>query len=90
MSIPRFAAMKAAKNEKSEKFADKVGETFQQFNVRGSNIISNSFGQRKLTGGFISPGSSPTLAVKFFHASQPENQSSVLSSAKNWLWRNNC
>ena len=35
--------MKAAKNEKSEKFADKVGETFQQFNVRGSNIISSRF-----------------------------------------------
>jgi len=92
MSVPRFTAMRAAKNEESDKFAEKCGETFQQFNAKGSNFLSNSFGQRKISGGFMSPGSSPTLAHKFFHASTPENQSSVLSSAKNWLhnWRDNC
>jgi len=88
MSVPRFTAMRSGRSEGGAKFAETCGDKLQQFGNRGSNILtSRSLGMQS------SPGSSPTMAFKFFNTNKPDNNissSSMLSSASNWLpnWAN--
>jgi len=79
MSIPRFTAMKVARTEESNKFADKCTEKWQGFNKKSSTFIQS-----------VSPGSSPSQSFKFnYYMKKADSNlnatSSLLKNGGSWM-----